>query len=134
MKIIIIDDNKNDLIIFEEIINDLKYEFIEDIDLTYCTNPTDFLERIKINEYAIAFIDINMPQLNGFELVNLMPKSNIIKIINSTSKYTKNVEFAKEIKLNGYIVKSFNYEESKNSIRNIISTVLDKNIKFLQIL
>ena len=78
MKIIVVDDEIIALADFlVEVVNDIKIEYKFFLD-----NPLDTLEYVKSNDVVGAFLDINMPKINGVELAKklLMVAPNL-KII-----------------------------------------------------
>ena len=42
-----------------------------------CTDASDLMEMIRRKEYSLLIIDLNMPGINGFELLELLRSSNI---------------------------------------------------------
>ncbi|MDE6415042.1 MAG: response regulator [Anaeroplasmataceae bacterium] len=80
MKIIVVDDEIISLADFlVEVVNDIKIEYKFFLD-----NPLDTIEYVKSNEVFGAFLDINMPKINGVELakklIQAAPKLKIVFI------------------------------------------------------
>ena len=42
-----------------------------------CTNAAELMEMIRRNEYSLLLTDLNMPEINGFELQELLRTSNV---------------------------------------------------------
>lgn len=63
IKILIVDDEKN--------ITDMmvRYFSFEGYDVTGCNDPVEALEMIKNDNYLICILDIQMPKLNGTDLL-----------------------------------------------------------------
>ena len=62
MRILIVDEDKDIGLTFETILNNHGF------DTDYFTDPTAALEKFKPNLYDLTILDINMPNINGFEL------------------------------------------------------------------
>ncbi|MFA7276943.1 MAG: response regulator [Pseudobdellovibrionaceae bacterium] len=64
----------------------------------------------KLVQPCVIFLDINMPRMNGFELLEVIRangdlKNNIVFML-TTSARTKDIELAYNFNVAGYIVKS----------------------------
>ncbi len=92
MKIIVVDDEIIALADFlVEVVNDIKIEYKFFLD-----NPLDAIEYIKSNEVSGAFLDINMPKINGVELAErLVEIAPGLKIVFITA-YTHDEQAIKE--------------------------------------
>jgi two-component system LytT family response regulator len=75
MKCIIVDDELAAIKILE---NHLRK--IPKVEIKYSTtDPVDALEYLRSNEIDLIFLDINMPQINGFDFMDLLKgKSKVI--------------------------------------------------------
>lgn len=62
-KIIIVDDDKDILNVLETHCELMGYE------VTICDDPLEALEKIKLEKFHIALLDINMPKMTGVELL-----------------------------------------------------------------
>ena len=49
----------------------------EGIHCDTCTNAAELMEMIRRNEYSLLLTDLNMPEINGFELLELLRTSNV---------------------------------------------------------
>ncbi|MBO5557654.1 response regulator [Ruminococcus sp.] len=80
MKILVLDDHKS---IVDDLIYELK-EIMPDAECTGISEPAEALALIKDHSYHIAFLDIEMPELNGIEFAKKIlakdPRTNIIYI------------------------------------------------------
>ena len=71
MKAILIDDERNALEILEWMIQ----KNCPDVEIiAMCDSPLDGLEKIKALKPDLIFLDIEMPQLNGFDLLDRLGK------------------------------------------------------------
>ena len=77
MKAIVVDDETSALHVFlDQVVTDSKreYHFFKD-------NPKNILDYVRSNEVDLAFLDVNMPNINGLELARSLVKlSPAIKI------------------------------------------------------
>ncbi len=94
--------------------------------LATATNGTSALEVINLHQPNIAFLDIEMPFLNGFEVVKRLKdlQSKTLFIMMSYHKEKGFVVQAKNIGVNGYLLK----EDSIEDIELCISEVVKGNI------
>ena len=49
----------------------------EGIHCDTCTNAAELMEMIRRKEYSLLLTDLNMPEINGFELLELLRSSNV---------------------------------------------------------
>ena len=49
----------------------------EGVHCDICTNVAELMELIRKKEYALLLTDLNMPEINGFELLELLRTSNV---------------------------------------------------------
>jgi putative two-component system response regulator len=70
MKLISIDDNKNNLLIIESYANSMS------INIDSFLNPLEAIEALKSAEYDLMIVDYMMPELNGLELIEQFRKTN----------------------------------------------------------
>ncbi len=66
VKILLVDDLKNNLLALEGLLRR------EDIEIFQAKSGTEALELMVLHEFAVALIDVHMPEMNGFELAELM--------------------------------------------------------------
>ena len=87
--VLIIDDELVTLTLFEKVVTSCGF------NVTTCNNPIDAQKIIKSNHTSIDIIitDINMPKMNGFELVKYIQgiDKNIISIITTAEDSVDNV-------------------------------------------
>jgi len=71
IKVLIVDDSVSISSIIES------YLFVKDIDVTSVGSGYEAIQLLKKESFDIVLTDVNMPQINGFELVLWMKKNNI---------------------------------------------------------
>jgi two-component system, sensor histidine kinase and response regulator len=77
-RILVVDDVEENLVALEALLRR------DDADVVTARSGTDALELILQHEFALAFIDVQMPEMDGFELAELMrgaERSKYIPII-----------------------------------------------------
>jgi CheY-like chemotaxis protein len=80
--ILIIDDNEDILGIFEQVLVD------EGFDVSTANNGNEGIKLFKRQSFDIVIIDINMPGMNGFEVVeNIKNDFILVPIILMSSDY-----------------------------------------------
>ena len=112
MKILLVDDEELQLLRLEGAIKNIlpKEEF-----LTY-TNPLKALEETQNTQIDLAFLDIEMPGINGIQLAKKLKSVNpLIKIIFVTAFNDYALE-AYKIHASGYITKPVNEGKIKEEI------------------
>jgi len=122
--IIIIEDDADDQIILNEIFEELNYDnqiiFFKDSE-----EALEFLQNTKIEPF-IVLSDINMPKLNGMELREKihnnedLRRKSIPYLFFSTSAEQQHVVDAYSKSIQGFFIKSNNYEKTKNTIVKIV--------------
>lgn len=106
LKIAVCDDEKNFINTMSKLINSKLGNRIEKLDKFI--NPYELLE--KINLYDLIFLDIDMPQINGIELVRQY-EGNSIHIIFVTNKEALVFEAYNTTNTFGFIRKSNLYDD-----------------------
>ncbi len=96
-----------------------------DVSTVYeASNGNEALQKLNDNEVDLILADLNMPQMNGIEMVEKVfenPKTAETPIIVvSTEASTARIQLLKEKGIKGYIHKPFTPE----SIRNVLEEVL----------
>jgi len=89
MKLLHIDDNKEILEPFE-----FYFEIIDDFEYTPCSDPKKGLELIKSGDYDIILLDLSMPKMSGYDIVNILYQKGEMKnkkiVIFSASNQVEN--------------------------------------------
>ena len=90
--ILIVDDNTPNLLYLETILSDLNVNIIKS------ESGIEALSKIEGQEIAVAVIDIQMPNMNGFELAQLIKsqkRSQLVPIIFLTAYYNEKNQISK---------------------------------------
>jgi len=124
-KIIFVDDSKTVLTSVKFAVEDL---IEKEITFKAYNNPEDLLEDVKSEKvkYDLLFVDINMPQMTGLELVEKINNEEGLrkkngKIVALTTENSKEIKIkGKELGITGWIVKPFNNERIIMTIKKVL--------------
>jgi len=129
MKILLVDDEQLQLLRLE---NACK-KVLPDAEFFSYTNPVKAFEENKDNSIDLAFLDIEMPGINGIQLAKKLKKNNPkIKIIFVTA-YNEYALDAYKVRASGYITKPVNENKIQEEINELGSVIDFKPTKKLQI-
>ena len=124
MKLLIADDHP----IFRKGLKDILEGSFSDIEIIECKNGREALDAIKKLKPSISILDINMPELNGIEVSNIVTKEKLGTRIVILTMY-RDREMVKKAMDSGafsYILKDF----AANEIIDCIEKV-SKNEKYI---
>jgi len=132
MQIYLVDDNLDNIISLELLIDEYFEENnidLNQIKVTSFSSPKKALEEVIKNEPEIVFLDIMMPEIDGFEMLKRIRESDIDQpiIIMATAlgdEQTKQKE--KKLKANAYMVKPFSKVAVKAMLDRYLLPKLDK--------
>ena len=97
-----------------------------DIDIIdICSNPTDGIESIDRHQPQLIFLDIQMPKMNGFEMLKKIDKINFeVILITAFDQYAIN---AIRISALDYLLKPIDDEDLAIAIEKCKERLLNKN-------
>ncbi len=126
-KILIIDDEKE---ICESLKMILEYE---NYYVDYSTNPDTGLKKIEEQKYDLLLLDIQMPQMSGFEILSRLKekKINLVVIIISAHSSIDNAVKATKLGAFDFVEKPIDRDKILISVRNALKTseLLKENAK-----
>ena len=112
IKAIIIDDELNCI---DSLTFDLE-KYCKEIEiLEACTNPKDGLLAIKKYKPDLVFLDVQMPWMNGFEMLELLDQINFAIIF--TTAYDQFAAKAFRISAIDYLLKPIDVNDLKEAVR-----------------
>ncbi|MEO6583141.1 MAG: LytTR family DNA-binding domain-containing protein [Ferruginibacter sp.] len=116
---IIIDDEPNALVVLHKLLekNCPQVEVIASI-----ANSTEGLEKIKLLNPSIVFLDIEMPQMNGFQLLSNLKEINFHLIF--TTAYDQFAVKAFRFNAVDYLLKPIDPEELKKAVQKVVEKPL----------
>ena len=88
----------------------------EGIHCDTCTDAAELMEMIRKKEYSLLLTDLNMPEINGFELLELLRTSNVgnsktIPVVVTTASGSCSREKLMERGFSGCLLKPFSISE-----------------------
>ncbi len=95
------------------------------LEMTF-RNPIDAIEYLQNNTVDLLFLDINMPKLSGFDLLDVLPVSP--KVIFTTA-YSEHALKGYDYDVVHYLVKPFNFQEFLNAVTKAQQLILKAEIK-----
>lgn len=116
LKLLFVEDEEDLLSIISDALDKLKANFLT------ATNGLEALEQLKENSDIDAVItDINMPHMNGLEMIKNMKEQGLDIPIIVMSAHTENeyLEKAKEFGVDEYILKPFDFIKFINLITSM---------------
>lgn len=130
MKILLVDDEQLQLI---RLTDAVKKVFTNEDELLCYTNPVTAWEENKEKIIDIAFLDIEMPVINGIQLAKRLKMVNPAINIIFVTAYHEYAFDAYKIHASGYISKPVNVENIKSEIDNLRYPAEIKRTKKLQV-
>lgn len=100
----------------EEIIRSLVADIISDAgcDVEVFSNGRQALERVRLQQFDLVLVDLQMPVMNGYEFVseiNRMPEKDRPACVVVTGKIISEAELLDELKVAGVVSKPFTEEQ-----------------------
>lgn len=127
MKVAVCDDNKVMLEFLSEYISDAFMSYNVPYEISYFTKGKEFIEQHKENPFDVVFLDIKMPDINGFEAA---------KCVREISEKTYIIFVTTE---SGLVYDSFDYHPfyfipkgKKEILRSKLKSVIGKLIEQLK--
>ena len=129
MRILLVDDEKLQLTRLEESVKSV----LPTADIVSYTNPVLALKENKKQKIDIAFLDIEMPELNGIQLAkslkSINPRINIVFV----TAYNRFALDAMKLHASGFVTKPVNEEKVFDEINGLRYPVELTPTKKLQI-
>jgi two-component system LytT family response regulator len=101
----------------------------EDIDVIgLCKNGVEAIDMINSHEIDLMFLDIQMPAVSGFEVINSISKERIPHIIFVTA-YDQYALKAFEVHAIDYILKPFTDQRFRNAIQRAKQMILQQKLQ-----
>ena len=128
MKVLVVDDEKLQLLRLEQTVKSV----LKDAEVFSYTNPKEALEGSTKDLIDVAFLDIEMPVINGIQLAKTLKLSNPNINIIFVTAYDSYALEAYKIHASGYISKPVNEERVKAEIENLRHPIQMQSKKRIQ--
>jgi two-component system, chemotaxis family, chemotaxis protein CheY len=119
--VLIVDDS---MIIRKMIAKTLNISGLDIGEIFFAENGKQALKQLKENWVDIVFADINMPEMNGIEMIEEMCKEDLIEsipvVIISTERSRERIETLKAMGVKAYLRKPFVPEEFSRVVRELL--------------
>mgnify|MGYP006300742725 FL=1 len=119
--VLIVDDS---MIIRKMVAKTLSISDLDIAECYYAENGRQALEQLRDNWIDIVFADINMPEMNGVELVAEMQKQDMLTstpvVIISTERSRERIEALKNMGVQAYLQKPFIPEEFTRVVKELL--------------
>lgn len=113
--ILIVDDEQTHLLLLQNILEDEGYQ------TSTFSNPAEALEAIYGDDYDVVLLDIMMPKLDGFEILERIKTDksaeNTSIIIISAKNDFWSIKNAMDLGAFDYVTKPINIQDVKNKIK-----------------
>lgn len=124
--VLIVDDINENLQLLGSILDE------QDIEFCYATNGKEALESVSFNKPDLILLDVNMPEMTGFEVCEILkndPDTKEIPVIFLTAK-TEPEDILKGLTVGGidYITKPFNAKELITRVKSHLDLSISKQI------
>ena len=113
-RLLIVDDEENIRILFKEELEDEGYE----IDLA--SNGYEAIEKFKNGGFDVIILDIKMPGMDGIQVLNEIKNMNKDQPVILCSAYGEFKQDFSSWVSDGYVVKSADTAELKQTIKKIL--------------
>ncbi len=118
----------NAIIIDDEVKSSENLEFLiqsycKQVEITAIYNhPLEALEKLKTTAFDLLFLDVEMPQLDGFQLLELLENPADFKVIFTTAYKDYAIEAIKK-SASDYLLKPINIQDLIKSVNKVITEV-----------
>ncbi len=113
-RILIVDDEENIRLLFKEELEEEGFE----IDLA--SNGLEALDKLKKGQFDLVVLDIKMPGMGGIQALNEIKNANKDQRVILCSAYGEFKQDFSSWVSDGYVVKSADTRELKQTIKNVL--------------
>jgi two-component system chemotaxis response regulator CheY len=118
---LIVDDS---MIIRKMIAKTLHISGLDIGEIYFAENGRQALKQLKENWVDIVFADINMPEMNGIEMIKEMHSEDLLRsipvVIISTDRSRERIENLKAMGVKAYLYKPFIPEEFSSVVKELL--------------
>jgi signal transduction histidine kinase len=118
-KVLIVDDNKVNVIVLKKTLDAFG------INTYWVGNGKEAVRAVSENQYDLVFMDIHMPEMDGFEATLEIRKTNKdLVIIGFSADVTKEtIQGAKEVGMNDYFTKPISFDKLRQNLSKYLIRV-----------
>lgn len=113
-KVLVVDDEENIRLLFKEELEEEGYE------VDTASNGLEALEKVKAAPFDIVILDIKMPVMDGIQALNAIKNMNKDQPVILCSAYGEFKQDLSSWVSDGYVVKSADTRELKETIKEIL--------------
>ncbi|WP_176328506.1 response regulator [Arenibacter amylolyticus] len=118
-RILIVDDNKINMMVLKKTMDNFG------VHSSCVSNGKEAVKAVANGEYDLVFMDVHMPEMDGFEATKEIRKTNKdIVIIGFSADVTKEtIQGAKDVGMNDYFTKPMSFDKLKQNLANYLIKV-----------
>lgn len=123
-KVVLVEDNQAEAKLTKIAFNGLEYN----LELVHCSNGEQFIQLLQAfspNEICYVLLDLNMPRLNGIEVLEHLAKDkswqHLPIIIFTSSAFEKDIHRCYKLGAKAYVVKPVEFEDLEKRLEAINS-------------
>lgn len=128
LRIAIIDDDRIQMHLTEAMLHNAEEEVkgLKKVETVCCEQPEELIEQLKNRTFDLVFTDIQMPAMNGFELLHHLRSQDFaqaqsIPVIAITARGDMNEDDFQQKGFAGMLQKPFNQSELKKVVKNALT-------------
>ena len=130
MRIAILDDNRQFRMLLKEHVKDIvvKSSFCgDDIEIVNFQSSKEFIDYLSGHEVDILFLDISMPEIDGFDVAKYINDNNLSIYLIFVSSFESNVFYSLRYKPFRFIRKEKYKEEVAEALKSAYIELTEKN-------
>ena len=125
MEILVVDDSK---VMREMIVACLRGQ--PGLNFTHAASGLEAIERLSLKPFDLVFLDLNMPDIGGFEVVEFVRSQDTLKALPIIVVTTRGEEATRtralELGASSFMTKPFNPEAVVSELRSLLADRLGK--------
>ncbi|AKU94212.1 Chemotaxis regulator - transmits chemoreceptor signals to flagelllar motor components CheY [Labilithrix luteola] len=131
-RILVVEDSASTRSLVRAILEDPAFAAsVGQIDITEAQSGFDAMRLLPRARYDLIITDINMPDVNGLELISFIRKSTVYKttplIIISTQATERDVERGRKLGADAYVPKPFSPESLRSACEKLLGEEVRPN-------
>lgn len=123
MKLMLGDDDMDDIELFHEAVREIK----PDAELIISNNGRQLLSKLQTEVPAVIFLDINMPEMNGWECLRYLKHNDGLKhipvVMYTTSSAKRDIEIARDMGAYKLVTKPDRFQELLTILSGILTEI-----------